>query len=107
MSTRELCRLQTFPDDYRIMGGRTEVQRQLGNAVPSLIGEILGREIKSQFFQVDTNSPLKLLTEINKTVYEEHVVKPVPEKYLGLLGNHREHQGTGKGPKASATRTHA
>ena len=48
LSTRELCRIQTFPDSYEILGGRSDVQRQLGNAVPSLLAEILGREIRRQ-----------------------------------------------------------
>lgn len=48
LSTRELCRLQTFPDDAIISGNRTSVQRQLGNAVPSLLAEVLGRAIRVQ-----------------------------------------------------------
>ena len=36
-------RLQTIPDDVCIVGERTAVQRQIGNAVPSLLGEVLGR----------------------------------------------------------------
>jgi DNA (cytosine-5)-methyltransferase 1 len=100
LSTRELCRIQTFPDNFDILGGRTEIQRQLGNAVPSLMGEILGREIKRQFFQIETNSPLKLLQEINKTPFRKQQIKPVQEKYLELLGEHSDHPGTGKGPQA-------
>jgi len=34
LSARELCRLQTFPDDYHVNGGIASAQRQLGNAVP-------------------------------------------------------------------------
>jgi DNA (cytosine-5)-methyltransferase 1 len=45
---KELCRLQTFPDDIRIVGSRFSVQKQVGNAVPSLLGEVLGREIRVQ-----------------------------------------------------------
>lgn len=48
LSTREMCRLQTFPDDYEILGGVTAVQRQLGNAVPSALAELLGLEIRRQ-----------------------------------------------------------
>ena len=45
LTFQEMCRLQTFPDGLSIGCGRTEMQRQLGNAVPSLIAEILAREI--------------------------------------------------------------
>ena len=48
LSMRELCRLQTFPDDVNISGGMGAIQKQVGNAVPSLLAEILGREIKTQ-----------------------------------------------------------
>ena len=41
--------------------GRTEMQRQLGNAVPSLIAEILAREIRRQFFGLALSTPLRLL----------------------------------------------
>ncbi|EGT3627677.1 MULTISPECIES: DNA cytosine methyltransferase [unclassified Shewanella] len=103
LSTRELCRLQTFPDDYEILGGRTEVQRQLGNAVPSLMGEILGREIKRQFFGIKTVAPLILLPAVNTTHKRKQPVEPVDAKYLNLLGEHLDHPGTGKGPQASST----
>lgn len=104
LSTRELCRLQTFPDEYEILGGRTEVQRQLGNAVPSLIGEILGKEIKRQFFGIDTEESLVLLPAVNTTPCRKQPVKAVDEKYLNLLGEHLDHPGTGKGPQASNSR---
>lgn len=103
LSTRELCRLQTFPDDYEILGGRTEVQRQLGNAVPSLIGEILGREIKRQFFGIGVDAPLNLLPAVNITPGRRQPVKAVDEKYLNLLGEHLDHPGAGKGPLASSS----
>ena len=103
LSTRELCRLQTFPDNYEILGGRTEVQRQLGNAVPSLIGEILGKEIERQFFGIDIEEPLVLLPVVNTTPFRKQPVKAVDEKYLSLLGEHFDHPGTGKGPQASNT----
>ncbi len=41
----EAKRIQTFPDDYRIMGSWTEAMRQLGNAVPVLLGQTLAHSI--------------------------------------------------------------
>lgn len=35
-------RIQTFPDDYHITGAWTEAMRQIGNAVPVLLGEKIG-----------------------------------------------------------------
>ncbi len=39
----ELKRLQTFPDDFVIVGSRRSAQVQLGNAVPPLLGEHVAR----------------------------------------------------------------
>jgi site-specific DNA-cytosine methylase len=39
-STSELKRLQTFPDDYQIIGGRAAVIHQIGNSVPPQVARI-------------------------------------------------------------------
>jgi len=41
----EAKRLQTFPDDFVIKGAWGEAMRQIGNAVPVLLGEAMGREL--------------------------------------------------------------
>lgn len=38
MSCRELARIQSFPLDYEFYGKRSSVYRQIGNAVPPLLG---------------------------------------------------------------------
>lgn len=38
-------RIQTFPDDYQITGAWTEAMRQIGNAVPVLLGENIGNAL--------------------------------------------------------------
>ncbi len=95
-----MCRLQTIPDDYEIQGGVTETQRQIGNAVPSLIGEILGREIRKQFFKDEVKEPLKLLLPKNNNKFREEPLQPVVAKYLNLVGSHEDHPGTGRGTQA-------
>src|SRR5690606_35435717 len=57
----ELCRIQTFPHKLQIDARRTEMQRMLGNAVPSLIAEVWAREIRKQLFDLPIVTPLKLL----------------------------------------------
>lgn len=45
LSVRESARVQTFPDDYIFLGSWTEAMRQLGNAVPMKLAEIVGRSV--------------------------------------------------------------
>ena len=47
LTVREAARLQTFPDRFRFAGPPSAAFRQIGNAVPPLLGEQLGRAIRS------------------------------------------------------------
>jgi DNA (cytosine-5)-methyltransferase 1 len=102
LSTRELCRLQTFPDGYEIRGQRTSQQRQIGNAVPSLLAEVLGREIRRQLFNHKIRvKPVLQRPRLGEAPNEERV-EEVPVKYHDLIGDHLAHPGTGKGPRWAA-----
>jgi DNA (cytosine-5)-methyltransferase 1 len=48
LSVREGARLQTFPDRYQFVGSITSRARQIGNAVPPLMGAVLGVAIAQQ-----------------------------------------------------------
>lgn len=103
LSIRELCRLQTFPDDVRIIGGRGSAQRQVGNAVPSLLMEVIGREIRTQLLNLrGSSATLALLPPAHASVPPPERVRPVPEAFRAMAGNHQAHPGTGKGHRASA-----
>jgi DNA (cytosine-5)-methyltransferase 1 len=56
LTMREMARLQTFPEDVMITGRLADAQRQLGNAVPSLLAEVLAREIAEQLLGLPAGS---------------------------------------------------
>jgi DNA (cytosine-5)-methyltransferase 1 len=98
LSARELCRLQTMPDGLKFDCPRSEVQRMLGNAVPSLLAEVLAREIKKQLLGMPVRrQPLGLLPPDRGAPPPPERARPVPGKYLALEGEHPDHPGTGLG----------
>lgn len=46
-SVRESARIQTFPDDWKLAGSWSESMRQLGNAVPVRLGQVVASSIFS------------------------------------------------------------
>jgi DNA (cytosine-5)-methyltransferase 1 len=46
ITPREAARLQTFPDDYIILGSFTSWFRQIGNAIPPLLGEYIAHTLQ-------------------------------------------------------------
>lgn len=49
LSLREAARLQTFPDDFKFEWSRTDIFRQIGNAVPPMFSKILANEVVNTF----------------------------------------------------------
>lgn len=98
LARAELLRLQTFPDGYHVTGSLGDVQRQLGNAVPSLLAETLALEIRRQLLghRVPKAEP-KLRPPRRHDVPPAERPSPVPAKYRALVGRHEAHPGTGLG----------
>ena len=46
-TVREAARIQTFPDDYHISGAWSECMRQIGNAVPVSLAEVVSQSLYS------------------------------------------------------------
>lgn len=47
-TVRESARIQTFPDNYRFIASWTESMRQIGNAVPVKLAEVIGKSVIMQ-----------------------------------------------------------
>lgn len=103
LGKRELCRIQTFPDDVNIVGDLRAAQKQLGNAVPSLLAEVLAREIGAQLLGMKrVDKPPRLLPPDRSPPPPPSMPRPVPEQYRHLAGEHEPHPGTGQGYRAQA-----
>ena len=99
LSRQELGALQTFPSTVKATGTRNAIQRQLGNAVPSLLAEVLAREIRQQFFGTRRGA-CTMEVPLNRPIPAPEAVVSVPPRYQQLAGSYPDHPGTGKGNKA-------
>jgi len=99
LSAEEMMAIQTFPHDYKVIGSRSDAQKQIGNAVPSALGELVGLKMRARFFDEphqETATPT-LVPEVNLKQPPRSASPPVPERFLSLVGEHSAHPGTGKG----------
>lgn len=98
LARQELKRLQTFPDNYDVTGNLSEVQRQIGNAVPSALAEILALEIRRQLLDHRVASDHPTLVPARRLpIPKAEPALAVPKKYRPLVGSHEPHPGTGLG----------
>lgn len=49
LTPREGARLQGFPDSFKFSGTRSQIVKQIGNAVPPVLGECIARSISDQW----------------------------------------------------------
>jgi DNA (cytosine-5)-methyltransferase 1 len=47
LTVREAARIQTFPDDFRFAGPPSAAFKQIGNAVPPLISQVIGKAVQA------------------------------------------------------------
>lgn len=101
LRTSEMLRLQTFPSDIFVAGTRAERQRQIGNAVPPLLAEAIGRAIIASLNgKPISKRPSKLAISRRKAVPKPARVRSTNRRYLHMIGRHKDHPGTGLGPAA-------
>lgn len=101
LSALELCRLQTIPGGYMVLGNVASVQRQLGNAVPCALADVLARAIRRQLLGDEVGLDSRLVPTPRRPLPEPEPVGAVPLKYRHLAGDHEAHPGTGQGYAAS------
>lgn len=110
LSVPEMLRLQSFPAEWKVEGPRrTDQVRQIGNATPPLLAEVLGASVARH---IDPGLDLERALE-----FDIPAARPIPpprpatkvtaQRLLDLVGDHTPHPGHGKGPGALAAQQEA
>lgn len=100
LSCRELARLQSFPDSIHFAGADGAIRRQIGNAVPSALAEVVGLEIRRQLLGGGRSRAAKLAIQPRSDCPPEETPTAVPARCLLKVGRFRPHPGEGLGPGA-------
>lgn len=101
LSVREAARLQTFPDSHEFTGAARSAHKQVGNAVPVGLGELLGRHIHHHLLgQPNIGLALTTIPAHRSGTPPAEAVGEVPAKYLDFDEERTPHPGHGQGPRA-------
>jgi DNA (cytosine-5)-methyltransferase 1 len=99
LRTAEMLRLQTFPSTIFNAGTSSERQRQIGNSVPPLLGEVICRAIIASLRgKTASRVACKLAVRRRNGVPRQVPVRSPNKVYLHMIGRHEDHPGTGLGP---------
>jgi DNA (cytosine-5)-methyltransferase 1 len=103
LAIEELARLQTFPKSWVFEGDTRAKVRQVGNATPPLLAEIIARRIRQLLFGFAYDKRLRFRILRRHGRLRPLKVYPIPSKYRHLLKTYPAHPGPGKGPKPIAS----
>lgn len=98
-SVAELKRLQTFPDNYEVVGGRQIAIHQIGNSVPPQLARILAVSVLNQIFDMPLPVALPLLETYEKLSFRKH------KRSLTISYRAKAHGAISTLPKATAAKS--
>ena len=100
LAIEELGRLQSFPLNWVFEGGEMARRKQIGNATPPLLAEVVGRAIAKSLFGRRFNSPPLLNIPRRRRIPVAPPPTSVPEQFRARLNAQQAHPGVGRGPGA-------
>ena len=100
LSEKEMLRLQSFPTKWLIAGAEEDRVRQIGNATPPLLAEVIGRAVAEQVFGREYDRRPTLGLRRRRAIPAARRPAPVPKRYLRGRRDLEPHPGTGRGPGA-------
>jgi DNA (cytosine-5)-methyltransferase 1 len=100
LAAEELLRFQSLPADWVVEGSYRDQVRQIGNATPALLAEVLGRSILATLKLPSPSGALHHFTPRRGRAPKAAPPQKVSAAYRGLEGDHPDHPGEGRGPNA-------
>lgn len=97
LAVEEMLSLQSFPHNWRVEGSRREQVRQIGNATPPALSEVLGRSFAAILGASPPERPIFQMQRGGR-IPSAIQTAPVSDKYRTLIGHHDDHPGAGLGP---------
>lgn len=105
LSIREMAALQTIPLEREPNVSVLDARRLFGNAVPSVLGETLGLQIRREVFgERHVRKRARLVPAARTDTPPPETTGPVPPDYWGRQKEWLPHPGPGLGPGSSPAR---
>ncbi|MCI5130380.1 MAG: DNA cytosine methyltransferase [Candidatus Electrothrix sp. EH2] len=92
LTLQEVMLLQGFPEDWRIIGTKTQKYKQVGNAVPAVFGELLGAVMRKHLADYPTEPPERIELPKSFRGYIEYTKKD-HARNAGSRSVHRRFKG--------------
>jgi DNA (cytosine-5)-methyltransferase 1 len=100
LTVNERARLQSFPKSWAFSGGVKSQERQIGNATPPLLAEVIGRALMHNVFARVVGSRPTLSIRRRRKIPSPPEPIPVPQPFLLRVDKQPDHPGAGGGPGA-------